>query len=71
MTYFVTGATGFVGKFLLANLLRRDNGKAGSIYVLVRKQSVKNSTRPSHGGDSTRKRKGASCQLWVIWRSQN
>ncbi len=41
MTYFVTGATGFVGKFLVANLLKRDNGKAGPIYVLVRKQSVK------------------------------
>ena len=41
MTYFVTGATGFVGKFLVANLLKRDHGKAGVIYVLVRKQSVK------------------------------
>ena len=37
MTYFVTGATGFVGKFLVSNLLKRD----GTIYVLVRKQSVK------------------------------
>lgn len=41
MTYFVTGATGFVGKFLVTNLLKRDNGKAGTIYVLVRKQSMK------------------------------
>ncbi|MBC7624784.1 MAG: SDR family oxidoreductase [Aeromicrobium sp.] len=41
MTYFVTGATGFVGKFLVTNLLKRDDGKAGPIYVLVRKQSVK------------------------------
>jgi NAD(P)-dependent dehydrogenase (short-subunit alcohol dehydrogenase family) len=37
MTYFVTGATGFVGKFLVKNLLARD----GAIYVLVRKASVK------------------------------
>ncbi len=37
MTYFVTGATGFIGKFLIKNLLKRD----GTIYVLVRKSSVK------------------------------
>jgi NAD(P)-dependent dehydrogenase (short-subunit alcohol dehydrogenase family) len=37
MTYFVTGATGFIGKFLVQNLLKRD----GTIYVLVRKNSLK------------------------------
>ncbi|MBL0124732.1 MAG: SDR family oxidoreductase [Betaproteobacteria bacterium] len=37
MTYFVTGATGFIGKFLVKNLLRRE----GTIYVLVRKNSLK------------------------------
>ncbi len=37
MTYFVTGATGFIGKFLVKNLLKRD----GTIYVLVRKNSIK------------------------------
>lgn len=37
MTYFVTGATGFIGKFLVKNLLAR----SGTIYVLVRKSSVK------------------------------
>ncbi len=37
MTYFVTGATGFVGKFLVKNLLKRE----GTIYVLVRKASIK------------------------------
>jgi len=37
MTYFVTGATGFVGKFLVKNLLKRE----GTIYVLVRKASLK------------------------------
>src|SRR6185369_16971091 len=37
MTYFVTGATGFIGKFLVKNLLKRE----GTIYVLVRKSSVK------------------------------
>src|SRR5437763_16682507 len=37
MAYFVTGATGFIGRFLVANLLKR--GKP--IYVLVRKTSQK------------------------------
>ena len=37
MAYFVTGATGFIGRFLVANLLKR--GKP--IYVLVRKGSLK------------------------------
>ena len=37
MTYFVTGATGFIGKFLVKNLLARE----GTIYVLVRKNSIK------------------------------
>jgi thioester reductase-like protein len=36
MTYFVTGATGFIGKRLVDNLLQRE----GDIYVLVREQSV-------------------------------
>ena len=37
MAYFVTGATGFIGRFLVANLLKR--GKP--IYVLVRRGSQK------------------------------
>ena len=37
MTYFVTGATGFIGKFLVRNLLKRE----GTVYVLVRKNSQK------------------------------
>jgi len=36
MTYFVTGATGFIGRFLLQRLLDRD----GQIYVLVRESSL-------------------------------
>ena len=37
MAYFVTGATGFIGRYLVENLLKR--GKP--IYVLVRKGSDK------------------------------
>ena len=37
MTYFVTGATGFIGRFLVERLLER----GGTIYVLVRKGSLK------------------------------
>ena len=37
MTYFVTGATGFIGRFLVQSLLQR--GK-GTVYVLVRPKSV-------------------------------
>ena len=37
MAYFVTGATGFIGQFLVRNLMKR--GKP--IYVLVRKGSLK------------------------------
>jgi len=37
MAYFVTGATGFIGRFLVANLLKRGE----PIYVLVRKGSQK------------------------------
>lgn len=35
MNYFVTGATGFIGKFLVEKLLNRQ----GTVYVLVRKES--------------------------------
>ena len=37
MSYFVTGATGFIGRFLIDKLLRRE----GPVHVLVRKGSVK------------------------------
>ena len=37
MDYFVTGATGFIGRYLVSNLLRRK----GTIHVLVRKDSQK------------------------------
>lgn len=36
MAYFVTGATGFIGRYLVANLLKRE----GTIYVLVRASST-------------------------------
>jgi thioester reductase-like protein len=37
MTYFVTGATGFIGRYLVQSLLQK--GK-GTIYVLVRPRSI-------------------------------
>src|SRR5688572_33158870 len=37
MSYFVTGATGFIGRYLVSNLLRRK----GTVHVLVRKDSQK------------------------------
>jgi NAD(P)-dependent dehydrogenase (short-subunit alcohol dehydrogenase family) len=37
MSYFVTGATGFIGRFLVSNLLKRK----GNVHVLVRKGSEK------------------------------
>jgi len=37
MTYFVTGATGFIGRFLVQTLLQRSKG---TVYVLVRPRSV-------------------------------
>lgn len=36
LNYFVTGATGFLGRFLVARLLQR----GGTVHVLVRKQSA-------------------------------
>jgi NAD(P)-dependent dehydrogenase (short-subunit alcohol dehydrogenase family) len=36
MTYFVTGATGFIGRYLVERLLRRE----GYCYVLVREEST-------------------------------
>ncbi len=37
MAYFVTGGTGFIGRFLVANLLKRGD----PVYILVRKGSQK------------------------------
>ena len=37
MSYFVTGGTGFIGRFLIDRLLERE----GTIHVLVRRGSVK------------------------------
>jgi len=49
MAYFVTGATGFIGRFLVGRLLAR--GKP--IYVLVRRGSQKKlaALRERHGAD--------------------
>lgn len=52
MTYFVTGATGFIGRHLVANLLKRK----GTIYCLVRKGSADKfeQLRESLGADEKR-----------------
>ncbi len=52
MAYFVTGATGFIGRFLVANLLRRGE----PVYVLVRKGSLKklDEVREFWGADADR-----------------
>ena len=52
MSYFVTGGTGFIGRFLIDNLLKRE----GTVYVLVRKASVKklDALRPRWGKDEGR-----------------
>ncbi len=52
MAYFVTGATGFIGRFLIDRLLERE----GDIHVLVRKSSVKklDALRPRWGAAQKR-----------------
>ena len=42
MTYFVTGATGFIGRHLVAELLRN---RDGDVHVLVRPSRATGSTR--------------------------
>ncbi len=58
MAYFVTGATGFIGQFLIRNLLKRGQ----PIYVLVRKGSVKklDALRERMGRRRQRRHPGAS-----------
>jgi NAD(P)-dependent dehydrogenase (short-subunit alcohol dehydrogenase family) len=52
MSYFVTGGTGFIGRFLIDKLVRRE----GNVYVLVRKGSVKklDELRPRWGEQEKR-----------------
>ncbi len=54
MTYFVTGATGFIGRHLVERLLERE----GDIHVLVREESTDKLDRLADGwsqfGDTTR-----------------
>ena len=52
MNYFVTGATGFIGRNLIARLLQRD----GTIYALVRSGSRGRleELRTSFGADGAR-----------------
>ena len=62
MTYFVTGGTGFIGRFLIDKLLERE----GTIHVLVRKASVKklDALRARWGGRGPWKRCAAK---WCPW----
>ncbi len=52
MSYFVTGGTGFIGRFLIDKLIQRE----GTIHVLVRKASVKklDALRPRWGAEGKR-----------------
>jgi NAD(P)-dependent dehydrogenase (short-subunit alcohol dehydrogenase family) len=52
MSYFVTGGTGFIGRFLIDRLLQRD----GTVFVLVRKGSLKklDALRPRWGAAGRR-----------------
>jgi len=52
MSYFVTGGTGFIGRFLIDRLVRRE----GTIFVLVRKNSVAklDALRPRWGSEQKR-----------------
>src|SRR5258708_35718695 len=52
MAYFVTGGTGFIGRFLIENLLKRGE----PVYVLVRKGSQKKlaALRETWGADEER-----------------
>ncbi len=55
MSYFVTGGTGFIGRFLVERLLRRE----GTIYVLVRQSSL-------HKVDALREKLGVADQHRII-----
>jgi NAD(P)-dependent dehydrogenase (short-subunit alcohol dehydrogenase family) len=45
MNYFVTGATGFIGRFVVERLLKRSDAK---VYVLIRESSKKKFTALKH-----------------------
>ena len=56
MNYFVTGATGFIGRHLVERLLERD----GDIYVLVREGSTERARRADREALAARRPRSAS-----------
>ncbi len=65
MTYFVTGATGFIGRHLVERLLERE----GQIHVLVREPARASASTPSSSAGA-RARPSASCPSSATWRGR-
>jgi thioester reductase-like protein len=59
MSYFVTGATGFIGRFLVQNLLKRE----GDVHVLVRSGSEDKLARIAEGWDGAERVKPVTGDL--------
>ncbi len=64
MTYFVTGATGFIGKRLVKKLLAR---RAGVVYFLIRRKVATRCRSYSNTGTPMRR---TQCRSSVIWSNR-